>query len=149
MKKRVDIYPRSPILRIVPPIRVPYHNTIRDVDFIKNCIMDGAEVYEILKNGKRIRLTLNNYNKDNNVTEENTVKITSNEKPSIENKEPDNDSQKNEEINLPTDDSTLTDIESSYDDAVLDEEDTDNDDTEIEEDAEDGFIETIDVDSIV
>lgn len=145
MKKRVDIYPRSPILRIIPPIRVPYHNTIRDVDFIKNCIMDGAEVYEILKNGKKIRLTLNNYNKDNNVT----VKDTDEEKFSTINKEPDTSEQKDDGANnVPANGSVPIDIESSYDDIVLDE-DTNNDDMEIEEDIDDSFIKTIDVDSVV
>ena len=79
MNKRVNIYPRSPIIGINPPIRVPVKNVFKPIQDIRVCILAGAKVEEILANGKIVLLNLRNYDMDNNAA----IKVIESEKPAI------------------------------------------------------------------
>ena len=64
MNKRVNIYPRGPITTVNPPIRVPVKNVTKDIKDIRRCIIAGAKVEEITKDGI-IVLNLQNYDLNN------------------------------------------------------------------------------------
>ena len=64
MKKRVNIYPRSPITSTNPPIRGVVKNVTKDVSDIRKCIIAGAKVEEIGPNNEVILLNLRNYDMD-------------------------------------------------------------------------------------
>ena len=64
MNKRVNIYPRGPITTVNPPIRVPVKNVTKDIKDIRRCIIAGAKVEEITKNGIVV-LNLQNYDLNN------------------------------------------------------------------------------------
>lgn len=64
MKKRVNIYPRSPITSTNPPIRGVVKNVTKDVSDIRRCIIAGAKVEEIGPNNEIILLNLRNYDMD-------------------------------------------------------------------------------------
>ena len=64
MNKRVNIYPRGPITTVNPPIRVPVKNVTKDIKDIRRCIIAGAKVEEITKDGIVV-LNLQNYDLNN------------------------------------------------------------------------------------
>lgn len=64
--KKVNIYPRTPILTMNPVIRTTTLGVTMTYDQIRNCIMGRALVDEILSDGSTIRLTLGNYKEKNN-----------------------------------------------------------------------------------
>lgn len=86
MNKRVNIYPRGPITTVNPPIRVPVKNVTKDIKDIRRCIIAGAKVEEITKDGI-IVLNLQNYDLNNGEAAEekptyvntmkNPIKVTS------------------------------------------------------------------------
>lgn len=63
--KKVNIYPRSPITAVNPPIRVPQLNVTKSIQDIRKCVIHGAKVEEVLPNGTVILLNLTNYDLDN------------------------------------------------------------------------------------
>lgn len=76
MTKRVNIYPSTPILSVIPIIRGVVKSATKDTDTIRKCIIARAKVEEILPDGTCIVLDLNNYNKDNTFKEEAPVETT-------------------------------------------------------------------------
>jgi hypothetical protein len=65
-KKKVNITPKhGPITNINPAIRVPVTNVYRSIEDIRKCIIAEAKVEEILNDGKRITLNLQNYDQNN------------------------------------------------------------------------------------
>lgn len=66
--KKVNIYPRSPITAVNPPIRVPQTNVTKSIQDIRRCVIAGAKVEEVLSNGTVVLLNLNNYDRDNEPT---------------------------------------------------------------------------------
>ena len=49
MKKKVSIYPKTPITSTNPPIRVPIEKVTKEVRDIRRCIIAGAKVFEHLE----------------------------------------------------------------------------------------------------
>lgn len=81
MNKRVNIYPRGPIVTVNPPIRVPVKNVTKDIKDIRRCIIAGAKVEEITKDGI-IVLNLQNYDLNNGeAVEEKPAYINSTKNP--------------------------------------------------------------------
>ena len=68
MVKVVNIYPKHPILTITPPIRTQIKKVSKSTGEIYKCMLAGAIVEEVMKDGKVLRLTFSNYNKDNTHT---------------------------------------------------------------------------------
>jgi len=65
-KKRVIIKPiTKPLFNFNPPIDKQCERELT-VSQIYDCMYYGAEVFEILNNGIKLRLTFTNYSKDNN-----------------------------------------------------------------------------------
>ena len=86
--KKVNIMPKRPITTIIPPIRMPIYNVTKKIDDIKLAILAGARVEEIMPDGSKVSLNLNNYDRDNSGTmkvkvaeikEEKTMEDTINE----------------------------------------------------------------------
>ena len=77
MKKRVNIYPRGPVTTTNPPIRMPVINGTKDIKDIRRCIIAGARVEEICRDGRKVELNLNNYCLDNDTihNDEEAVKV--------------------------------------------------------------------------
>ena len=68
-KKKINVTPKhGPITNINPAIRVPVTNVYRSIEDIRKCIIAEAKVEEILNDGKRIILNLQNYDQDNGGT---------------------------------------------------------------------------------
>ena len=65
MNKRVNIFPRNPILTVNPPLRTAVRATTKSEYFIKKCLEERAFVEEVFPDGKKVVLTLDNYNVDN------------------------------------------------------------------------------------
>lgn len=65
MTKVVNIYPKSIIYSLNPPIRFPAKGVTRTVEDIYKCMVARAIVDEVLSDGSTIRLTFANYDKDN------------------------------------------------------------------------------------
>lgn len=65
MKKKVNIFPRSAITAVNPPIRSNMGGVVRDVKDIRMCIIAGAKVEELLPDGRKVVLNLQNYDLDN------------------------------------------------------------------------------------
>ena len=64
--KRVNIFPlRGAITATNPPIRSPQAGVVKDIKDIRYCILAGAKVEEILPEGKKVILSLQNYDLDN------------------------------------------------------------------------------------
>lgn len=81
MNKRVNIYPRGPITTVNPPIRVPVKNVTKDIKDIRRCIIAGAKVEEITKDGIVV-LNLQNYDLNNGeAAEEKTTYVDSMKNP--------------------------------------------------------------------
>lgn len=81
MNKRVNIYPRGPIVTVNPPIRVPVKNVTKDIKDIRRCIIAGAKVEEITKDGI-IVLNLQNYDLNNGeAVEEKPAYVNSTKNP--------------------------------------------------------------------
>lgn len=68
LDKRVNIYPNTPITSVNPPIRCVTLNSTKNIGVIRNCILAGAKVEEVLPTGEIIELNINNYDKDNSIT---------------------------------------------------------------------------------
>ena len=82
MNKRVNIYPRGPITTVNPPIRVPVKNVTKDIKDIRRCIIAGAKVEEITKDGI-IVLNLQNYDLNNGEAAEEKPTYVDSMKPPI------------------------------------------------------------------
>ena len=82
MNKRVNIYPRGPIVTVNPPIRVPVKNVTKDIKDIRRCIIAGAKVEEITKDGI-IVLNLQNYDLNNGEAAEEKPTYVDSMKPPI------------------------------------------------------------------
>ena len=65
MTKKVNIYPKYPITTITPAIRTVSLGVTRPVEDIRKCIIARAIVDEVLSDGTTVRLTMNNFNKNN------------------------------------------------------------------------------------
>ena len=65
MNKKVNIYPKYPITTITPAIRTVSLGVTRPVEDIRKCIIARAIVDEVLSDGTTVRLTMNNFNKNN------------------------------------------------------------------------------------
>lgn len=65
--KKVNVYPRGPIITINPPVRTALRQVTFTYDQIRKCLISGAIVEEILANNTVLSLNLNNYNKDNTI----------------------------------------------------------------------------------
>ena len=79
MIKKVDISTNVEIRNISTPVYRSRQNIELNTKDIRTCLMKGAYVYEILKDGSKLRLDLNNYNKDNNVGISTVVDFTKKE----------------------------------------------------------------------
>lgn len=66
MNKTVNIYPRTPITTLNPPIRGIVRNIVKSTKEIRECIIARAVVEEVLSDGSTLILDFSNYNKDNN-----------------------------------------------------------------------------------
>lgn len=66
MNKTVNIYPRTPITTLNPPIRGIVRNVVKSTKEIRECIIARAVVEEVLSDGSTLILDFSNYNKDNN-----------------------------------------------------------------------------------
>lgn len=66
MKKRVNVYPYLPVRALKNPIIGNTFNIELCTGEILNCICAKAKVEEILKDGSKVRLNLNNYRHDFN-----------------------------------------------------------------------------------
>ena len=66
MNKTVNIYPRTPITTLNPPIRGIVRNVVKSTKEIRECIIARAVVEEVLSDGNTLILDFSNYNKDNN-----------------------------------------------------------------------------------
>lgn len=73
MTKTVNIYTNTPMHITQPPIYGVVYNTQLNLDQIKYCLIRGARIEEILSNGDTVQLTLNTYDKINEVIEEDVV----------------------------------------------------------------------------
>ena len=82
MNKRVNIYPRGPIVTVNPPIRVPVKNVTKDIKDIRRCIIAGAKVEEITKDGIVV-LNLQNYDLNNGEAAEEKPAYVDSMKPPI------------------------------------------------------------------
>ena len=82
MNKRVNIYPRGPITTVNPPIRVPVKNVTKDIKDIRRCIIAGAKVEEITKDGIVV-LNLQNYDLNNGEVAEEKPTYVDSMKPPI------------------------------------------------------------------
>ena len=82
MNKRVNIYPRGPIVTVNPPIRVPVKNVTKDIKDIRRCIIAGAKVEEITKDGIVV-LNLQNYDLNNGEAAEEKPTYVDSMKPPI------------------------------------------------------------------
>ena len=82
MNKRVNIYPRGPITTVNPPIRVPVKNVTKDIKDIRRCIIAGAKVEEITKDGIVV-LNLQNYDLNNGEAAEEKSTYVDSMKPPI------------------------------------------------------------------
>ena len=82
MNKRVNIYPRGPIVTVNPPIRVPVKNVTKDIKDIRRCIIAGAKVEEITKDGIVV-LNLQNYDLNNGEAAEEKPTYVDGMKPPI------------------------------------------------------------------
>ena len=82
MNKRVNIYPRGPITTVNPPIRVPVKNVTKDIKDIRRCIIAGAKVEEITKDGIVV-LNLQNYDLNNGEAAEEKPTYVDGMKPPI------------------------------------------------------------------
>ena len=69
MKKRVNIYPRGPVISTNPPIRGVVKGVTKDISDIRRCIIAGAKVEEVRPDGQIVLLTLRNYDMDNSTSE--------------------------------------------------------------------------------
>ena len=69
MKKRVNIYPRGPVISTNPPIRGVVKSVTKDISDIRRCIIAGAKVEEVKPDGQVVLLTLRNYDMDNSTSE--------------------------------------------------------------------------------
>ena len=67
MIKKVNVRTYTEIRNIETPIYNSKQNISMNTKDIRTCLMKGAYVYEILRDGSTIRLNLNNYNKENDV----------------------------------------------------------------------------------
>lgn len=65
MTKVVNIYPKTPIVTVNPPIRATVNKVTKTTSDIYKCIIARAIVEEVLSDGSTIRLTFMNYDKDN------------------------------------------------------------------------------------
>lgn len=68
MNKVVNIYPKTPVLTVNPPIRCAVRRVTKPLNDIRECIIARAVVEEVMSNGTTIRLNLNNYDKNNNIS---------------------------------------------------------------------------------
>lgn len=71
MFKLVNIYPSKAIVELNPPIRCVVKSMYVDDNFILTCLKNAATVEEILSDGNKVLLNINNYNKNNSVKSEN------------------------------------------------------------------------------
>ena len=67
MNKLVNVYPSSPIISINPPIRTRLNKINMSTENIRKCLISNAYVEEILNGNKTIKLTFDNYDKDNDI----------------------------------------------------------------------------------
>ena len=65
LTKKVNIFPRGAITATNPPIRSPQSGVVKDIKDIRYCILAGAKVEELLPEGKKVVLNLQNYDLDN------------------------------------------------------------------------------------
>ena len=65
MTKVVNIYPKTPIITVNPPIRATVNKVTKTTSDIYKCIIARAIVEEVLSDGSTVRLTFMNYDKDN------------------------------------------------------------------------------------
>lgn len=77
MNKKVNIYPKTPVLSINPPIRSAVRKVTKSTEEIRECIIARAIVEEILPDGSTVRLNFSNYDKNNTPSKlEQAAKIT-------------------------------------------------------------------------
>lgn len=67
MKKRVNIKSPNVLYVFTPPMSGVFNNHEMTTGDIKNCLLQGAYVEEILSDGSTIRLDLNNFDKVNDI----------------------------------------------------------------------------------
>ena len=106
MKKKVSIYPKTPITSTNPPIRVPIEKVTKEVRDIRRCIIAGAKVFEHLEDGSKVELNLNNYDMNNS----NTQQEESEEEAKVEVTE--------KKASLKTDESNEVEVQDTVDEAT-------------------------------
>lgn len=67
MKKIVNINSPASLYIFTPPLSGVMYKQELSLGDIKYCLLNGAKVSEILKDGSEVKLTLNNYDKDNSI----------------------------------------------------------------------------------
>ena len=67
MKKIVNVYPRGPITTLNPPIRTRVMGIKLKTEDIRKCIIENATVEEVLSDKRLVKLTFENYDKDNEI----------------------------------------------------------------------------------
>lgn len=70
MKKTVNIQSRDVLYVLTPPMAGIVNNVQMELADIRMCLVKGADVEEVLKDGTTIKLDLDNYRKDFYVAEE-------------------------------------------------------------------------------
>ena len=134
MKKTVNIYPSRPIITVNPIIRGVVKAATKDTDTIRKCLIAGAKVEEILTSGRLVRLDMNNYNKDNEVSvaekkvEEPKKEEKAEEPVKPESAEPDNNDDDSDKKDEATDLDALTEAIANNMDGVDISEQSEDDD---------------------
>jgi len=65
MTKKVNIYPKYPVTSVSPAIRTVTLAVTKTIEDIRKCIIARAIVDEVLSDGTTVRLTMSNFNKNN------------------------------------------------------------------------------------
>lgn len=81
MKKLVNVYPKTSIYGTEFPILSNCLNIKLSIGDIRTCLNLRARVEEILKNGQKINLNFQNFDKDNNTVEKKETKPDTPKKP--------------------------------------------------------------------
>ena len=108
MIKKVNIYPQKPIFGLRMPINGVVMGAEMLIGDIKHCICNNAHVDEILKDGKTlVRLSLANFDKDNEpIVEKKVEEKKTEENPPVNSTPPKQPEQKPAEVVTPPVDKT-------------------------------------------
>lgn len=90
MNKLVNVYPTAPITTINPPIRTRLYKINLSTQDIRKCLIGNAYVEEILEGNKTIKLTFENYEKNNDIIEKAVKPEIKQSEPKVEEKKVEN-----------------------------------------------------------